>query len=326
MCALKIIEKIKDPVVNEFENFEKEFKKSVNSGVFILNVILNFIINRKGKQIRPLLVLLFAKMYSSKNLTNKSYRAAIISELIHTATLIHDDIVDDSNLRRGFLSLNVLWNNRISVLVGDFLFSKSLLLSIDNEDFDLLKIISEAVKKMSEGELLQIQKSRNLNITEDEYFELITKKTASLFSACCKLGAASSGLKNLDKAEEFGLNLGLIFQIKDDLFDYTNRRIGKPTAIDIKNQKITLPLIYTLNNVNFSDKKFIINSYKKKSRLRRNKDKIYEIINDNGGFKYAFDKMTSLKEKNLLIISHFPENSSRESLKLMLDYLINRKN
>ncbi len=326
MCALKIIEKIKDPVVNEFENFEKEFKKSVNSGVFILNVILNFIINRKGKQVRPLLVLLFAKMYSSKNLTNKSYRAAIISELIHSATLIHDDIVDDSNLRRGFLSLNVLWNNRISVLVGDFLFSKSLLLSIDNEDFDLLKIISEAVKKMSEGELLQIQKSRNLNITEDEYFELITKKTASLFSACCKLGAASSGLKNLDKAEEFGLNLGLIFQIKDDLFDYTNRRIGKPTAIDIKNQKITLPLIYTLNKVNFSDKKFIINSYKKKSKLKRNKNKIYEIINDNGGFNYAFDKMTSLKEKNLLIIDNFPENSSRESLKLMLDYLINRKN
>ena len=323
---MKIIEKIKDPVVNEFENFEKEFKKSVNSGVFILNAILNFIINRKGKQIRPLLVLLFAKMYSSKNLTNKSYRAAIISELIHSATLIHDDIVDDSTLRRGFLSLNVLWNNKISVLVGDFLLSKSLLLSIDNEDFDLLKIISEAVKKMSEGELLQIQKSRNLNITENEYFELITKKTASLFSACCKLGAASSGLKNLDKVEKFGINLGLIFQIKDDLFDYTNRRIGKPTAIDIKNQKITLPLIYTLNNVNFSDKKFIINSYKKKSRLKRNKDKIYEIINDNGGFKYTLDKMTSLKEKNLLIINHFPENSSRESLKLMLDYLINRKN
>ena len=323
---MKIIEKIKDPVVNEFENFEKEFKKSVNSGIFILNVILNFIINRKGKQIRPLLVLLFAKMYSRGDLTNKSYRGAIISELIHSATLIHDDIVDDSNLRRGFLSLNVLWNNKISVLVGDFLLSKSLLLSIDNEDFDLLKIISETVKKMSEGELIQIQKSKNFNLTEDEYFELITKKTASLFSACCKLGAASSGLKNLDKVEEFGLNLGLIFQIKDDLFDYTNRRIGKPTAIDIKNQKITLPLIYTLNKVDFSDKKFIINSYKKKSRLKRNKDKIYEIINDNGGFKYTFDKMTSLKEKNLSIISHFPENSSRESLKLMLDYLINRKN
>lgn len=323
---MKIIEKIKDPVVNEFENFEKEFKKSVNSGVFILNVILNFIINRKGKQVRPLLVLLFAKMYSSKNLTNKSYRAAIISELIHSATLIHDDIVDDSTLRRGFLSLNVLWNNKISVLVGDFLFSKSLLLSIDNEDFDLLKIISEAVKKMSEGELLQIQKSRNLNITENEYFELITKKTASLFSACCKLGAASSGLKKLDKVEEFGLNLGLIFQIKDDLFDYSSRRIGKPTAMDIKNQKITLPLIYTLNKVNSSDKKFIISSYKNKSRLKRNRNRIYEIIKDNGGFKYAFDKMLYLKEKNLLIIDNFPENKSKESLKLMLDYLINRKN
>ena len=323
---MKIIEKIKDPIVKEFEVFQKEFKNSINSGILILNVILKFILNRKGKQVRPILVLLFAKMFSSQNLTNKSYRGAIISELIHSATLIHDDIVDDSKLRRGFLSLNALWNNKISVLVGDFLLSKSLLLSVDNEDFDLLKIISEAVKEMSEGELLQIQKSRNLNITEEEYFELITKKTASLFSACCQLGAASSGRKKLNKVERFGLNLGLIFQIKDDLFDYSYRRIGKPTAIDIKNQKITLPLIYTLNKVNISDKKFIINSYRNKKRLKRNKNKIFEIIDNNGGFKYAFDKMIDLKEKNMLIINDFPENKSRESLKLMLDYLINRKN
>ncbi len=323
---MKIIEKIKIPILKEFEIFEKEFKKSVDSGVLLLNVILKFIINRKGKQVRPILVLLFAKMFSSQDLTNKSYRAAIISELIHSATLIHDDVVDDSKLRRGFLSINSLWNNKISVLVGDFLLSKSLLLSIDNKDFDLLKIISEAVKKMSEGELLQIQKSRNLNITEEEYFDLTIKKTASLFSACCKLGAASTGIKKLDKVEEFGLNLGLIFQIKDDLFDYTNRRIGKPTAMDIKNQKITLPLIYALNNINPSDKKFIISSYKNKTRLKRNKKRIYGIIKDNGGFKYAFDKMVNLKEKNLLIIDNFPENKSKESLKLMLDYLINRKN
>ena len=323
---MKIIEKIKDPIVKEFEVFQKEFKNSINSGILILNVILKFILNRKGKQVRPILVLLFAKMFSSQNLTNKSYRGAIISELIHSATLIHDDIVDDSKLRRGFLSLNALWNNKISVLVGDFLLSKSLLLSVDNEDFDLLKIISQAVKEMSEGELLQIQKSRNLNITEEEYFELITKKTASLFSACCQLGAASSGIKKLNKVERFGLNLGLIFQIKDDLFDYSYRRIGKPTAIDIKNQKITLPLIYTLNKVNISDKKFIINSYRNKKRLKRNKNRIFEIIDNNGGFKYAFDKMIDLKEKNMLIINDFPENKSRESLKLMLDYLINRKN
>ncbi len=323
---MKIIEKIKIPILKEFEIFEKEFKKSVDSGVLLLNVILKFIINKKGKQVRPILVLLFAKMFSSQDLTNKSYRAAIISELIHSATLIHDDVVDDSKLRRGFLSINSLWNNKISVLVGDFLLSKSLLLSIDNKDFDLLKIISEAVKKMSEGELLQIQKSRNLNITEEEYFNLTIKKTASLFSACCKLGAASTGIKKLDKVEEFGLNLGLIFQIKDDLFDYTNRRIGKPTAMDIKNQKITLPLIYALNNINPSDKKFIISSYKNKTRLKRNKKRIYGIIKDNGGFKYAFDKMVNLKEKNLLIIDNFPENKSKESLKLMLDYLINRKN
>lgn len=322
---MKIIEKIKEPIAKEFEIFETEFKNSVNSGILILNVILKFMINRKGKQVRPILVLLFAKMYSSENLTEKSYRSAIISELIHSATLIHDDIVDDSSLRRGFLSLNVLWNNKISVLVGDYLLSKSLLLCIDNEDFDLLKIISTAVKEMSEGELLQIQKSRNINITEDEYFELTLKKTASLFSACCKLGLASTGLKNLNKVEEFGQNLGLIFQIKDDLFDYSYKRIGKPTAIDIKNQKITLPLIYTLNKVNTSDKKFIIESYKNKRKLNKNKNKIYSIIEQNGGFKYAFDKMLDLKEKNLLIINNFPKNESRESLKLMLEYLINRK-
>ena len=322
---MKIIEKIKEPIAKEFEIFETEFKNSVNSGILILNVILKFMINRKGKQVRPILVLLFAKMYSSENLTEKSYRSAIISELIHSATLIHDDIVDDSSLRRGFLSLNVLWNNKISVLVGDYLLSKSLLLCIDNEDFDLLKIISIAVKEMSEGELLQIQKSRNINITEDEYFELTLKKTASLFSACCKLGSASTGLKNLNKVEEFGQNLGLIFQLKDDLFDYSYKRIGKPTAIDIKNQKITLPLIYTLNKVNTSDKKFIIESYKNKRKLNKNKNKIYSIIEQNGGFKYAFDKMLDLKEKNLLIINNFPKNESRESLKLMLEYLINRK-
>jgi octaprenyl-diphosphate synthase len=322
---LKIIEKIKEPIAKEFEIFETEFKNSVNSGILILNVILKFMINRKGKQVRPILVLLFAKMYSSENLTEKSYRSAIISELIHSATLIHDDIVDDSSLRRGFLSLNVLWNNKISVLVGDYLLSKSLLLCIDNEDFDLLKIISIAVKEMSEGELLQIQKSRNINITEDEYFELTLKKTASLFSACCKLGSASTGLKNLNKVEEFGQNLGLIFQLKDDLFDYSYKRIGKPTAIDIKNQKITLPLIYTLNKVDTSDKKFIIESYKNKRKLNRNKNKIYSIIEKNGGFKYASDKMLDLKEKNLLIINNFPKNKSRESLKLMLEYLINRK-
>jgi octaprenyl-diphosphate synthase len=322
---LKIIEKIKEPIAKEFEIFETEFKNSVNSGILILNVILKFMINRKGKQVRPILVLLFAKMYSSENLTEKSYRSAIISELIHSATLIHDDIVDDSSLRRGFLSLNALWNNKISVLVGDYLLSKSLLLCIDNEDFDLLKIISTAVKEMSEGELLQIQKSRNINITEDEYFELTLKKTASLFSACCKLGSASSGLKNLNKVEEFGQNLGLIFQLKDDLFDYSYKRIGKPTAIDIKNQKITLPLIYTLNKVDTSDKKFIIESYKNKRKLNRNKNKIYSIIEKNGGFEYASDKMLDLKEKNLLIINNFPKNKSRESLKLMLEYLINRK-
>ena len=322
---MKIIEKIKEPIAKEFEIFETEFNNSVNSGILILNVILKFMINRKGKQVRPILVLLFAKMYSSENLTEKSYRSAIISELIHSATLIHDDIVDDSSLRRGFLSINALWNNKISVLVGDYLLSKSLLLCIDNEDFDLLKIISIAVKEMSEGELLQIQKSRNINITEDEYFELTLKKTASLFSACCKLGLASTGLKNLNNVEEFGQNLGLIFQIKDDLFDYSYKRIGKPTAIDIKNQKITLPLIYTLNKVNTSDKKFIIESYKNKRKLNKNKNEIYSIIEQNGGFKYAFDKMLDLKEKNLLIINNFPKNESRESLKLMLEYLINRK-
>jgi octaprenyl-diphosphate synthase len=242
---LKITEKIKKPISQELKIFEKQFYNSVSSKVKLLDLILIYILNRKGKQIRPILVLLFAKMFSKGTMSEKSYRAANLVELIHTASLIHDDIVDDSNVRRNFLTINALWKNKISVLVGDFFLSKALLLSTENKDYDLLNEVSKAVKEISEGELLQIQKSRNFNLSEEDYNILISKKTASLFSCCCKLGSIASGKNNLNDIETFGNYLGIIFQIKDDLFDYTTKKIGKPTS-DLNSQKITLPLIFSI--------------------------------------------------------------------------------
>ena len=261
---MKITNKIKKPIFNELKIFEKQFYKSISSNVKLLDLILIYILKRKGKQIRPILVLLFAKMFSKKGkISQKTYRAANLVELIHSASLIHDDIVDDSNIRRNFLTLNALWKNKIAVLVGDFFLSKALLLSTENKDYDLLKQVSLAVKEISEGELYQIQKSRSFKLSEKEYLELISKKTASLFSCCCKVGSISSGEKNLDKIERFGNYLGIIFQIKDDLFDYSTKRIGKPTKLDLKNQKITLPIIYSIEKSNSKDRKMIKSILKK---------------------------------------------------------------
>ena len=255
------IKKIKEPIKEEMEVFEKKFKTSMMSEISLLNRITFFIVKRKGKQIRPMFVLLVAKLLGNEKVNERSYRGAALIELIHTATLVHDDIVDDSYKRRGFFSINTLWKNKIAVLVGDYLFSKGLLLSVDNKDFDLLKIISKVVKEMSEGELLQLEKSRDFEITENIYYEIIRKKTAVLIASCCSIGATSvmSSQSDIDKIYEFGELLGMIFQIKDDLFDYTNKMIGKPTGIDLREKKITLPLIYTINNVDRKEKKWIIN-------------------------------------------------------------------
>ncbi|MGA8852688.1 MAG: polyprenyl synthetase family protein, partial [Christiangramia sp.] len=248
---MKVISQIKLPVEKEMDLFEKKFFESMSSKVALLNRITHYIVNRKGKQMRPMFVFLVAKMVSEGSVNERTYRGASVIELIHTATLVHDDVVDDSNRRRGFFSINALWKNKIAVLVGDYLLSKGLLLSIDNNDFDLLKIISVAVKEMSEGELLQIEKARRLDITEAVYYDIIRQKTATLIAACCSLGAASVKPESneIAKMRRFGELIGMAFQIKDDLFDYGTQKIGKPTGIDIKEQKMTLPLIYTLNNV-----------------------------------------------------------------------------
>lgn len=261
---MKTVEQIKLPILKEMEFFETKFKASMISNVALLNRITHYIVRRKGKQMRPMFVFLVAKMVSNGQFKERTYRGASIIELIHTASLVHDDVVDDSNRRRGFFSLNALWKNKIAVLVGDFLFAKGLLLSIDNDDFDLLKHISIAVREMSEGELLQIEKARELNITEEVYFDIIRKKTAALIAACTAIGAASMDVEKaeIERMRKFGELIGIAFQIKDDLFDYTEQKIGKPTGIDIKEQKMTLPLIYSINHSSKKERRWLINSVK----------------------------------------------------------------
>ena len=321
------IKKIKEPIKEEMEVFEKKFKTSMMSEISLLNRITFFIVKRKGKQIRPMFVFLVAKLLGNEKVNERSYRGAALIELIHTATLVHDDIVDDSYKRRGFFSINTLWKNKIAVLVGDYLFSKGLLLSVDNKDFDLLKIISKVVKEMSEGELLQLEKSRDFEITENIYYEIIRKKTAVLIASCCSIGATSvmSSQSDIDKIYEFGELLGMIFQIKDDLFDYTNKMIGKPTGIDLKEKKITLPLIYTINNLGRKEKKWIINSIKNHNKEKKIINKIIKKVINSGGLEFSLKKINSFKEKALNILYTFPKSKYRDSLELLINYIINRK-
>jgi octaprenyl-diphosphate synthase len=322
---LNISKKIKNPISQELKIFEKQFFNSVSSKVKLLDLILRYILKRKGKQIRPILVILFSKMFSSGKVSSKTYRAANLVELIHSASLIHDDVVDDSNIRRKFLTINALWKNKISVLVGDFFLSKALLLSTQNKDYDLLDQVSNAVKEISEGELFQIQKSRSFNITEEEYITLITKKTASLFSCCCLLGLISSGNEKTKNVENFGLYLGIIFQIKDDLFDYSKKRIGKPTKDDLKSQKITLPLIFSIKKASQVDRRSMRSILKRKKLSDEDKKVINQFVEKNNGFKYAENVMLDYKNKALKILETFPDNESRNSLKILLDYIIDRK-
>lgn len=322
---MNISKKIKNPISQELKIFEKQFFNSVSSKVKLLDLILKYILKRKGKQIRPILVILFSKMFSNGKVSSKTYRAANLVELIHSASLIHDDVVDDSNIRRKFLTINALWKNKISVLVGDFFLSKALLLSTQNKDYDLLDQVSNAVKEISEGELFQIQKSRSFNITEEEYITLITKKTASLFSCCCLLGLISSGNEKTKNVENFGLYLGIIFQIKDDLFDYSKKRIGKPTKDDLKSQKITLPLIYSIKKASQADRRSIKSILKRKKLSNEDKKAINQFVKENNGFKYAEDVMLEYKNKALKILETFPDNESKNSLKILLDYIIDRK-
>ena len=324
---MKITEQIKQPIAYEMELFEKKFRLAMSSKVALLNRITHYIVNRKGKQMRPMFVFLVAKMVNNGELSERTYRGASVIELIHTATLVHDDVVDDSDRRRGFFSINALWKNKIAVLNGDFLLSKGLLLSIDNNDFDLLKIISVAVREMSEGELLQIEKARKLDITEDVYYEIIRQKTATLIAACCSLGAASvkPESEHIEKMRKFGELIGMAFQIKDDLFDYGTQRIGKPTGIDIKEQKMTLPLIYVLNNASKKDKSWLINSIKNHNKDKKRVNEVIEFVKSNGGLDYAVTKMKSFQQDALQILNAYPESKFKASLELMVNYVIERK-
>lgn len=324
---MKVVEQIKKPIYEEMDLFEEKFTESMSSKVALLNRITHFIVNRKGKQMRPMFVFLVAKLLGKGKVNERTYRGASVIELIHTATLVHDDVVDDSNKRRGFFSINALWKNKIAVLVGDYLLSKGLLLSIENEDFDLLKIISVAVREMSQGELLQIEKARDLDITEEIYYEIIRQKTATLLAACCALGAQSvdAPKEKVENMHRFGELLGMAFQIKDDLFDYGERKIGKPIGIDIKEKKMTLPLIYTLNTVSQKEKRAIINTVKNHNKDKKKVNDLIALVKAKGGLDFAIKKMEEYKSQAKQLLSDFPKNEYRDALELMLNYVTERK-
>jgi octaprenyl-diphosphate synthase len=311
-------------IAKEMAAFEEYFKEAVKSRVPLLDRIMRYIVNRKGKQLRPKFVLLSAKLGGDVNIC--TLRAASLVELLHTATLVHDDVVDDAAERRGFFSINALWKNKVAVLVGDYLLSKGLLLSLDNNDFEVLKILSEAVKMMSEGELLQIEKARNLNMQEDIYYEIIRGKTASLLASACGAGACTT-FKDSDKIEKlklFGEKTGMAFQIKDDLFDYGNNNIGKPTGNDIKEKKLTLPLIYTLNNVDKTIKKRIIYILKNENTNKGKIRFVLDVVKDKGGIEYACKKMFTFRDEALLVLNEFPQSEVRDTLEQLVRYTTDR--
>ncbi len=312
-------------IVEELVLFEQKFAENVRSKSPLLDKIMRFIISRKGKQMRPMFVLLAAKI--TGNITNVTYRAASLIELLHTATLVHDDVVDEANMRRGFFSVNAVWKNKIAVLVGDYLLSKGLLLSLDNDDFKILKIVSTAVKEMSEGELLQIQKTRKLDIKEDVYFEIIRSKTASLLASACSAGAwsATEDQEAADLFHAFGEKIGISFQIKDDLFDYGHDNIGKPTGIDIKEKKMTLPLIYTLQHADAATKRKIIYIVKNQNKDKAKVNEVIDIVVKSGGIEYAREKMVAYQQEAMEILRKFPHSEARDAMERLVAYVTERR-
>ncbi|MBL0342241.1 MAG: polyprenyl synthetase family protein [Bacteroidetes bacterium] len=306
--------------------FETKFRESMRSKVSLLDKVMHYIVKRKGKQLRPMFVFFSAGICGT--IQDATYRGASLIELLHTATLVHDDVVDDSNLRRGFFSVNALWKNKIAVLVGDYLLSKGLLLAVKNKDFNLLEIVSEAVREMSEGELLQIEKARKLDIDEAVYYEIIRQKTASLIASCCAVGAASTGANSdaVGTMHQFGQLIGIAFQIKDDLFDYElNNKTGKPSGIDIKESKMTLPLIYALSVADKSEKREIINIIKNHSADANKVKRVLNFVSEKGGINYATLKMNEFKNQALLILNNFPESNYKNSLIALVSYTIERE-
>jgi octaprenyl-diphosphate synthase len=319
-----IVDQIKKPVAAEMELFEQKFKQSMKSHVPLLDKITHYIVKRKGKQLRPMFVFLSAKLCGE--ISESSYRAASLIELLHTATLVHDDVVDDSNLRRGFFSVNALWKNKIAVLVGDYLLSRGLLLSVENEEHHLLKIVSNAVREMSEGELLQIEKARRLDISEEVYFNIIRQKTASLIASCCAAGAQSvkANAETIEKMRLFGELTGIAFQLKDDLFDYGSGDIGKPTGIDIKEQKMTLPLIYALSKADSAIKRKLIHIVKNNNNDPEKVKYVIDYVITSGGIEYTQNIMLQYRQRALDILHHFNDNEANQSLQQLVIYTTER--
>lgn len=322
---MRSVEEIMRPVKSELNEFESHFEDALKSNVPLLDKVTHYIVKRKGKQMRPLFVFLSAKMLGEIN--EKTYSAASLVELLHTATLVHDDVVDDANERRGFFSVNALWKNKIAVLVGDYMLSKILLLSLEKDNTDLLGVVARSVKEMSEGELLQIEKSRTLDITEKEYFDVIRKKTASLISTCCEAGAISvASDEERENMKMFGEKVGLAFQIKDDIFDYGSpNNIGKPTGIDIREQKLTLPLIYVLRNsppkIQKELKRIIKNRNEESKMIKRATD----LVIEHGGINYAFERMTQLANEAKELLMKYSESEAKRALTDLVNYTINRE-
>ena len=324
---LQPLEKIKGPVSLEMELFEEKFLEFMRSPVPLLDKITHYIVRRKGKQIRPLFVFLSAKLCGTVN--ESSYRAAALIELLHTATLVHDDVVDDSNERRGFFSVSALWKNKIAVLVGDYLLSRGLLLSVENKDFKLLEVVSQAVKSMSEGELLQIEKARSLDIEEKVYFDIIRMKTASLILACCACGAVSAEADEgqISRIRIFGEKAGIAFQIKDDLLDYEMGNItGKPSGIDIRERKLTLPMIYALHHAEWKEKKRIMNIIRNDFENPLKVNEVMNFVKASGGMEYASEKMNENCEAALSELNSFPESEARNSLEALVKFTVERIN
>lgn len=319
------LDEIKKPILSELQSFEKHFRQSMKSNVPLLDRVTNYIVQRKGKQVRPIIVFLSANLVGKSN--EATYTAASLVELLHTATLVHDDVVDDAYKRRGFFSINALWKNKVAVLVGDYLLSRGLLLSVENEQFRLLQIMSESVRSMSEGELLQMEKARKLDIEEDIYFDIIKKKTASLISSACAAGAASATQDEelIQRTKDMGEMIGIAFQIKDDLFDYGDREIGKPRGIDIKERKMTLPLIYSLNHSSKAEKKHIINIIKNHNEDNKKVKEVIEFVRNKGGIPYTEEKMLEYRDRAMKLLHAFPESPYRDSFEILIDFTINRR-
>jgi octaprenyl-diphosphate synthase len=320
------LEEIKTPITKEMDEFEVKFRASMKTNVFLLDRVMSYIVKRKGKQMRPMFVFLSAG--ASGIISESTFTGASLIELLHTASLVHDDVVDSANYRRGFFSVNALWKNKAAVLVGDFLLSKGLLLSLENNEYELLRIVSNAVKEMSEGELLQFEKARRLDITEEIYYEIIRQKTASLIASCCAVGASSSGAPKdvVTCMKEFGENVGMAFQIKDDLFDYGDDEIGKPLGIDIKEKKMTLPLIYALSKSSWLEKRKIIGIVSSESHKPKKVKEVIEYVKASGGIEYAKESMNRYHQKALTILQDLPESTYKDSLKHLVQFTIDRKN